>query len=206
MNKKTCLDKLFNIFLCFLIYSFCGWVIETIYMSIYHGHLVKRGFLLGPLCGVYGIGTILVVYILSYIKSHPFILFLCSSLFTTILELIVGVLLEKLFNQRLWDYSDKVANFMGFICIRNTLIWGLLSLFVVYIINPMANQFIASIPINAKEAICYSVFIYLSFDITISIYTSLKGINTMAWVSQVFWYRFEYIENVTSKVVYFISH
>lgn len=206
LNKTTYTDKLFNIFLFFLFYSFMGWVFETIYMSIYHGHVVKRGFLMEPLCGVYGIGTILVLFILTYIKPHPFFLFLYASLLTTILELIAGILLETLLNRRLWDYSDKAANFMGFICLRNTIIWGLLSIFVVYIVHPILIKVTASIPIKKKEIICCSVFMCLSFDICISIYTSLKGIDNIAWVSQLFYQRLTYIENVTSKVVYYISH
>ncbi|HEY5586113.1 MAG TPA: hypothetical protein VIK78_16680 [Ruminiclostridium sp.] len=49
LNKSTYTKNIFDIFLCFLIYSFLGWVIETIYISIYYGHLTKRGFLLEPL-------------------------------------------------------------------------------------------------------------------------------------------------------------
>lgn len=206
MNKSTYSNRIFNIFLCFFIYSFCGWVLETIYMSIYHGHIVKRGFLLGPLCGVYGIGTILVVYILSYIKAHRIILFLCSSLLIAILELIVGILLETLFNQHLWNYSEKFANFMGFICLQNTIIWGVLSLFVVYRIHPVVTKIINSIPIKTKKLICNWAFIYLSLDLSISIYTSLKGIDNLTWLSQVFIQKIVQIEYVTSKVVYYISH
>ncbi|MHB8062812.1 MAG: putative ABC transporter permease, partial [Ruminiclostridium sp.] len=206
LSKSTYINKIFNIFLCFLIYSFCGWAIETIYMSIYHGYIVKRGFLIGPLCGVYGIGTILVVYSLSYIKAHRIKLFLCSSLITAILELLVGILLEKLLNQRLWNYSEKFANFMGFICLQNTIMWGVLSLFVVYLVHPVITKIINSITIKNKKLICYSAFIYLSFDLAISIYTSLKGIDNLTWLSQEFLQKIVQIEYVTSKVVYYINH
>jgi len=175
-------------------------------MSIYYGHIINRGFLIGPLCGVYGIGTILVLFVLTYIKPHPFFIFLYASLLTTIIELMAGIILEKLLNQRLWDYSDKAANFMGFICLQNAIIWGLLSIFVVYIIHPTLIKATVSIPIKKKEIICYAAFICLSFDICISIYSSLKGIDNIAWVSQLFYKRLTYLENVTSKVVYYISH
>lgn len=206
MNKSTNSNRIFNIFLCFFIYSFCGWVIETVYMSIYHGHMVKRGFLIGPLCVVYGIGTILVVYILSYIKAHPFMLFLFSSLLTAILELIVGILLETLLNQRLWNYSEKFANYMGLICLQNTIIWGILSLIVVYIIHPVIAKIIDSVTKKTKKLICYSFLSFLSLDLTISIYTSLKGIDNLTWLSNILLLKIVQIENVTSKVVYYLSH
>lgn len=183
-----------------------GWVIETVYLSIYHGHFVKRGFLIEPICVIYGIGTILVICILTRIKAHPILLFLSSSLIATFLELIVGALFNTLLNQRLWDYSAKFANFMGYICLSSTLVWGILSLFVVYIIHPIIIKFIDSIPIKIKETICYCSIVFLSLDISISIYTSLKGINNIMWLSQIFSERLKVIEYVTSKVVYYISH
>jgi uncharacterized membrane protein len=206
LNNSICNNKILNIFLCFFIYSFCGWFIETTYMSIYHGHIIKRGFLIEPLCGIYGIGTILVVYLLSYIKSHRIILFFCCSLLTAMLELIVGILLQTLLNQRLWNYSEKFANFMGFICLQNTLIWGILSVFVVYIIHPVVTRIINSIPIKIKKPICNLAFICLSLDLTISIYTSLKGVDNLTWISQEFLQKIVQIQYVTSKVVYYISH
>jgi uncharacterized membrane protein len=166
-------------------------------MSIYHGHLVKRGFLISPLCGVYGIGLILVVYILRAVKTNPFVLFLCSSVFTTVLELVTGILLDQLFSLRLWNYNERFANFMGFICLRNSIIWGLLALIVVYIIHPSVVKIITSMPVRVKELLCYSCFIFLTLDLIISIYTSLHGIDNIQ--------RFNYIETLTSKVVYFIT-
>lgn len=205
MSTATYFNKLLNIILCFFIYSFCGWVIETIYMSIYHGHLVNRGFLMGPLCGVYGIGTIIVVYFLCCFKFQPKLLFLYSSILISILELVVGVLLEKLLNQKLWDYSDNFADFMGYICVRNSIIWGFLALLVVYLVHPIISKIIVSIPIKTKIIICSSLCLCMTFDLMISIYTSLMGINNISWVSQLLIEKIENLRNVTSKVVYYIS-
>jgi uncharacterized membrane protein len=206
LNKSTLGNKAFNILLYFFLYSFCGWVFETIYSSINHGHFVKRGFLIEPICGIYGIGTILVIFTLGYVKAHPFLLFLCSSLLTSLLELVVGILFKVLLDQRLWNYSDNFANLMGYICLRNTIIWGILALLVVYKVHPSITKCISSIPIKVKKIISYSVFIVLCFDLTISIYTSLNGIGNLTWLSQVFLQKLGQIENVTSKVVYYISH
>lgn len=206
MNRLTFTNKMLNIFLYFLTYSFCGWIIETIYMSIYHGHFTKRGFLIGPICIVYGIGTISVVFIFYYLKTHPLILFLCSSFLTTIVEFISGIVLKKLINHRLWDYSDNFANLMGYICLRNTIIWGILSLLLVYRIHPIVIKSITSIPIKKKHLMCFIVLILLFLDITISIYAGLNGKDSFVWVSQIVLRKIEDIENVSSRVVYFISH
>ena len=44
--------------LLFFIYSFLGWVCETVYCSVGSRHFVNRGFLNGPLCPVYGLSLI----------------------------------------------------------------------------------------------------------------------------------------------------
>ncbi len=188
-SKSLLNEKLINLIISFLIYSFTGWVVETIYMSIYHGHMVKRGFLLGPLCVVYGIGSIFVVYVLDHIRSHPFLLFICASTLTTVVELLAGLLLSKLGTRRLWDYSGDFGNFMGYICVRNTIIWGVMSLFLVYIIHPVILKFITAIPAKTREIICYSAIIYLTLDISISVYSSLNGVNNLVWISQIFMHR-----------------
>ncbi len=185
-NKSILNEKLINLFICFLIYSFTGWVAETIYMSVYHGHLVKRGFLIGPFCAVYGLGSIIVVYILNHIKSHPLILFLSAALLTSVVELAAGILLSRLTTKRLWDYTGNFGSFMGYICLRNTIIWGVMSLALVYIIHPSIMRFIAGIPLKTKEVFCCSAVAWLSLDIIITVYSSLHGVNNIVWLSQVF--------------------
>ncbi len=184
-GKSLFSERIINLFICFLVYSFTGWLAETIYMSIYHGHIVKRGFLIGPLCAVYGLGSISVVYILNRIKAHPFLLFIGASLITSLVELFAGILLSQLMQKRLWDYSGNFGNIMGYICLRNTIIWGIMSLFLVYIIHPRLINFLWSIPVRTREKIFYSAFIFLFLDISISVYSSLQGVNNLVWITQV---------------------
>jgi len=42
----------------FIIYSFMGWVYETIFCTIKGGKRENRGFLYGPICPIYGTGAI----------------------------------------------------------------------------------------------------------------------------------------------------
>lgn len=41
-------------FLLFLIYSLSGWIMEEIHCSIREKKVVDRGFLIGPVCPIYG--------------------------------------------------------------------------------------------------------------------------------------------------------
>jgi uncharacterized membrane protein len=52
-NKKNILMRLIPYIFCFFIFSFVGWLLETIYCGFSLGRFVKRGFLYGALCPIY---------------------------------------------------------------------------------------------------------------------------------------------------------
>ena len=44
----------------FYIYSFLGWLMEAVGISIREKRFVDRGFLIGPYCPIYGTGVVLI--------------------------------------------------------------------------------------------------------------------------------------------------
>lgn len=126
----------------FVIYAFLGWCLEVIYAAVTLGKFVNRGFLNGPFCPIYGFGLIVVLTILEPFKANLLLLFVGSVLLTTALELITGLILERIFNQKWWDYTDIPYNFMGYVCLGQSLAWGLACVFVIYILQPFINNFI----------------------------------------------------------------
>lgn len=205
-NVSKHLVRAYDVFLCFIIYSFCGWLMETVYMSVYHWHFIKRGFLISPLCGIYGVGTILVVFLLDKLKSRPVLVFLSAIVITTVLELITGLLFHYVLKRELWDYSGDSLNFLGIICLRNTLIWGIMSLIAVYSIHPIVMKKIKVLSLRNKTLISNICFVWISADLCISVFTSFHGINNITWVSGLVLHRLKYIESMTVKVVYYIRH
>ena len=65
--------------LYYLIYAIIGWLLETAYAVGTLGHFVKRGFLFGPLCPIYGWGAVILISFLKKYKSKPFKLFVYSN-------------------------------------------------------------------------------------------------------------------------------
>ncbi len=43
----------------FLIYSFLGWVLESVYKSLLTRKIVNSGFITGPFCPIYGFGAVI---------------------------------------------------------------------------------------------------------------------------------------------------
>ena len=130
----------------FFIYAFLGWCTEVSYAATKTGKFVNRGFLNGPWCPIYGFGVVIVLAFLEPLKNNLFVLFLGSVVLTSALEWLTGFLLEKLFAQRWWDYSNEPFNLSGYICLRFSLAWGFACLFVVKLLHPTVLLLIRLIP------------------------------------------------------------
>ena len=130
----------------FFVYAFLGWCTEVSYAALRTGKFVNRGFLNGPVCPIYGCGVVVVLVGLTPLKGNFVLLFLGSVVLTSVLELATGFVLEKLFRQRWWDYSDKPFNLGGSICLEFSIMWGFACLFVVDILHPSIEFFIRLIP------------------------------------------------------------
>ena len=120
----------------FFVYAFLGWCAEVGYAATKTGKFVNRGFLNGPWCPVYGFGVVIVLGCLDPLSGNLPLLFLGSVALTSALEWLTGFVLEKLFHQRWWDYSDEPFNLTGYICLRFSLMWGFACLFVVKLLHP----------------------------------------------------------------------
>lgn len=169
--------KLFYIqVLYFTIYSFLGWVCETVYCSIGQKKFVNRGFLNGPFCPIYGFGALAVITILSpFVENIP-ILFIASIIVTSFLEYVTSFLLEKLFHMSWWDYSNYKFNINGRVCLQNSLMFGVLSLFVMLVVHPAIDDFVSSI--NTKVAFVLSILFGTYFVVdTIITSTTILHLN-----------------------------
>ncbi len=158
----------------FLIYAFIGWCTEVSYAALDTGRFVNRGFLNGPVCPVYGCGVLLVVVVLTPLKENLLILFVGSVVLTTVIEFITGFLLEKLFHNQWWDYSNEPFNVCGYICLKFSILWGLACTFVMKIIHPMIYKVIhvfPNIPGMILMAVLLAVF---ACDLAITVSTILK--------------------------------
>lgn len=166
-----------NYILFFCIYSFVGWVLETTYASLRSRKFVSRGFLKGPFLPIYGFGALLIIISSSWIYSKyntgliSIGISLIASIFlVTLLEYITGFALEKLFNERWWDYSNNYMNIKGYVCLEFSLIWGMLAFVVIQIIQPRLVQLTLETPVllTSLLSLCFLAFITLDTIISVN--------------------------------------
>ena len=153
--------------LVFTAYSFIGWIIESIFRSIFEkGRLINSGFLFGPFIPVYGFGAIFILLIEFHVKDLPFpIQILIFSIIATVLEYLTSYIIEKKLSMRLWDYSHHFLNIKGRVCPLFSSFWALLSAIEIVYIHPVVDRLIHSIPAELQIYLSVVFFIYVSFDI-----------------------------------------
>lgn len=159
----------------FLIYSFLGWCVEVIYGTVTTGKFINRGFLGGPVCPIYGLGMLIILTITDPYQDNAGLLFLVSMLLASLLELVIGAVLHRLFNQRWWNYSQNPLNIGGYICLKFSLIWGLGCVLVVKTIHPLIEGLINNMTVNSVWLVVLIVaLMILLIDIIATVNRMLK--------------------------------
>ena len=130
-------------FLCFAVFSFIGWLYESLYYTIQQKKRINSGFLSTCFCPIYGIGSLLDLILLGRIEN-PLVLFLAGMVVTCALEYFVSWLLEELFHQRWWDYTNWPLNINGRVCIFGAIAFGILTVALIKVIAPVTMALISS--------------------------------------------------------------
>ncbi len=165
--------------LMFFIYSFLGWVMESVRVSIAQKKWIDRGFLIGPWIPIYGFGSLLVTILLNkYIEDYV-LTFVMSMLICGTLEFVTSYVMEKLFKARWWDYSDRYFNLNGRICLENLILFGIGCCLILYVGNPLVLRFIDWVP-NIIENICLAVFLVSYIVDTIVSFKIILNIRTVS--------------------------
>lgn len=171
------MDKIYFYFLLFLIYSFIGWLIEVIGKLLEKHKFINRGFLIGPICPIYGHGCIVMILTLSRYKDNPLILFINAIFICSILEYFTSYFMEKIFKARWWDYSTKKFNLNGRICAETMIPFGILGTLVICVINPIFEYFLNLFSLETIKITAIVLFIIYLIDniVSLTIMFGFKG-------------------------------
>lgn len=154
----------------FIIYSFIGFVIETLFALFMYNVLESRqSFLYGPFCGIYGVGAVIMIMFLNkYFNKNNHILFLGGFIVGSVVEYLISLIGELMLNVRWWDYSNRFLNINGRICLLYSIFWGLLAIYLMRVINPRVDKLInwlkTKININIAKTLTLITTILLFID------------------------------------------
>ncbi|MDF2865823.1 MAG: hypothetical protein K0R72_641 [Clostridia bacterium] len=155
----------------FIIGSFIGWILEIVFKIISKEEVVRAGMANGPFCILYGMGTFVLAMIISKYTKNVFLIFIFSSIILTSLEYATGLLLDKVYEVELWDYSKLKFGINKYISFEFMLIWGVLGVIFINYILPNLNKIYIYLDGPILITMIYIVAIYILIDY---IYTSIR--------------------------------
>ena len=156
------------LFLLFIIYSFLGWCMEMVVCYFATRKWVNRGFLIGPICPIYGWGCLLIILLLKRYLDDPLVLFVMSMVLCSLLEYYTSYLMEKLFKARWWDYSNKKYNLNGRVCLFNLLIFSIGSFIMIRKFIPLLDS-VLFVENSFSVIGVFILFVFFVIDLTVSI-------------------------------------
>lgn len=174
-KERVYLTELYYFALSFFVYGFLGWCTEVAYAAAKQGKFVNRGFLNGPICPVYGIGVGVVVQFLTPVENNLVLLYISSTILVTVIEGLTGFLLEKIFHNKWWDYSEQPLNIGGYVCVLFSLIWGVFCVLIVKVIHPLIDKVLMMIPF----VLGIVVMVCLAAGLLADLYVTASGILKM---------------------------
>lgn len=170
-------------FFCF--YCIIGWCIESAYVSVCHRKFVNRGFMRGPYLPLYGSGAIVLLFVCLPVKESIILTFLVGGLAATLLEYVTGVIMEKMFKVRYWDYTEQKFQFQGHICLKSSVAWGALAVFLLRVLHTPVEHLICGIPKQVLLWGLYMISIVMTMDFTLSMKAALDIRDIMVKIEKV---------------------
>ena len=135
------------LFWSFFFYSFVGFLLERAFARLTGAKLqVRKGFLLLPLCPVYGLAMVLFLAVTPPGVWGWWGLVLRGLILCTLTEYAVHLFYDRVFHVRFWDYERVFANVWGRVCLPFSLLWGVLSAFAFLWIQPLVETWAAAMP------------------------------------------------------------
>lgn len=154
--------------LLFFTYSFAGWIMESIGGILVVKKFINRGFMIGPLCPVYGVGVVFITVLLGKYANDIIALFVFATVLCGFLEYITSYIMEKMFNARWWDYTNRRFNINGRVCLENLCAFGIAGSVILRYINPFFINLYNDIPEEVRHIITGVLFVVFIVDFIIS--------------------------------------
>lgn len=153
LEKVSVFDNFRRIFIYFWITSLIGHYVEVIWAIFRHQFLGASGYWLPtnvtiiPLAAPYGLGVVaIILFVMPLMKKYklnPALVFVLNVVITALVEYICAAVLVLIFGRNeFWNYSNVPFNLNGYICLSNTLTFGLVSTIYIYFLHPILTDFL----------------------------------------------------------------
>lgn len=164
-GKKNSHEFDYYVFMFFIL-AFIGWIWEVLLFFFTEHAFINRGVYRGPYLPVYGVGGLLLLFLLRPLKRRPFLVFCASAVICSALEYFTGYFLEKRWGLKWWDYSGHFMNLHGRICLAGAVIFGLGGMALICFCLPAYERLYGKISPKWRIAVCIILLLAFVADAT----------------------------------------
>ncbi len=125
---------------------------------------VNRGIYRGPYLPIYGVGGVLLWFLLHRLHRRPVCTFFLSMLVCSLLEYAASVFLEWKWGMRWWDYSGHFLNLNGRICLLGAVVFGLGGMALNCYLLPLYMRYYHKLPKGWRIALCFALLAVFAAD------------------------------------------
>lgn len=185
-----------------MLFSASGWAVDTVSASIQKKGIIDKGFLVGPVCPMYGFlfsgAYLLDIFVckgIFFVQLGIFSFFAAFSFFA------VNIFFRRYFNILFWDFSGTGIGYKSYMSLSTSVLWGL----VLTVITRTADGFITKLIVNELPdginlIVCVLFFSLLLCD-TVFSFLLVMGMRHKAESFKDIIDRIKRIENKAEKAI-----
>lgn len=156
----------------FFVYSFLGWIVETLAAAYKQKRFVNKGLVNLPFCILYGLAAVFITIFCGELGGIW--LYIGSVILITVFKWVAGHLIERMYHERWWDYSGKRLNIDGYVSLLDSAFWGILAVVVMKWGNTLFVNLLRMIPVICREILIWILVLFLFVDIMVTL-LALRG-------------------------------
>ena len=163
--------------LFFFLISFVGWLWEVgLYLATEQA-FINRGAFYGPYLPIYGVGGLLLWFILQRLHKKKLVTFLLSAVICSVLEYATGAYMEWKWGLRWWDYSGQFMNLNGHICLLSVVAFGLGGMLLNCYVMPYYMRLYHKISVRWRKILCVGLSAVFVVDLVCCLICPHTGDN-----------------------------
>jgi len=158
-------EKIVEFLFLFVLFSIAGWVVEFVYRSVRDRRVVNPGFLKGPYLILYGSSAVILAMSFEFLLTIPLhFRLILYFFFLTLFEFAAGMVAERVYSIKLWDYSDLKFHYRGKISLWYSLCWVLMAFLFEKFLYLHFVQFSLEVPVAARAVSAFSILSIMTID------------------------------------------
>lgn len=147
----------------FLVYSFLGWIFETVAAAIKQKRFANRGLVNLPFCMLYGVEAGFITIFGAELQGVW--LYIGSVIIITVFKWFAGKLITRIYHERWWDYSKKRWNIDGYVSLADSVIGGIVAVIIMKWGNALFARLFGIMPRILGRSLIWTLLIVLAVDI-----------------------------------------